>query len=186
MTRTWFALTPFAATLAAELLPKAQKKKIPLHTNLMVCQGWEVHTDATRLGRLLANLLTNAVHYTQAGGVELKAAWREDEAGKRMGLALIVTDTGPGISQEEQESIFEPFRAARAARRATPAAAASVWRWWIGWWRSWSWSWTSSASTAAAASSSCSFPCGSCGRRAPAVDLANRSPFAPPRATMKV
>ena len=110
VTRTWFPLTPFAAALAAEQLPRAQKKKIALRTNLMACQGWEVYSDSTRLGRLVANLLTNAVHYTQTGGVELKASWREDREGKRLGLALCVVDTGPGISEEEQESIFQPFR----------------------------------------------------------------------------
>ena len=84
----------------------------------MACQGWEVHTDGTRLGRLLANLLANAVHYTQSGGVELKASWRDDEGGKRQGLALVVSDTGPGISQEEQESIFEPFRRGKGGKES--------------------------------------------------------------------
>ncbi len=116
--RTWFALTPFAAGLAAEQLPRAQKKNIVLRTNLMACQGWEVHSCATRLGRLLANLLTNAVHYTHTGGVELKASWREDEAGKREGLALVVVDTGPGISEEEQESIFHPFRRGKGGKES--------------------------------------------------------------------
>ncbi len=118
VTRTWFALTPFAAALAAEQLLRAQKKKIGLRTNLMASQGWEVHTDGTRLGRVLANLLANAVHYTQTGAVELNAAWRDDEAGKRLGLALIVTDTGPGISEEEQESIFEPFRRGKGGKES--------------------------------------------------------------------
>jgi hypothetical protein len=118
VTRTWFALTPFTTALTAEQLQRAQKKNIVLRTNLMACQGWEVHCCATRLGRLLANLLTNAVHYTHAGGVELKAAWREDEAGKRQGLALIVIDTGPGISEEEQESIFHPFRRGKGGKES--------------------------------------------------------------------
>lgn len=110
VTRTWFALTPFAAALVAEQLPATQKKSISLRTDLTASQGWQVHSDATRLGRLLANLLANAVHYTQTGGVELKASWREDAAGNRQGLVLSVIDTGPGIASEDQESIFQPFR----------------------------------------------------------------------------
>jgi hypothetical protein len=116
--RTWFALAPFAAALVAEQLPMVQKKNITMRTNLTACQGWEVHSDGTRLGRLLANLLTNAVNYTDNGGVELKAAWREDAPGKGEGLALCVIDTGPGISQEEQESIFEPFRRGRGGKES--------------------------------------------------------------------
>jgi nitrogen-specific signal transduction histidine kinase len=116
VTRTWFPLTPFAAALIAEQLPTAQKKSIALRTNLTGSQGWEVHSDATRLGRLLANLLTNAVHYTKEGSVELKASWRDDAEGNRQGMTLSVIDTGPGITQEEQESIFEPFRRGRSGK----------------------------------------------------------------------
>jgi signal transduction histidine kinase len=78
--------------------------------------GWEIHSDATRLGRLVANLLTNAVHYTKEGGVELKASWRDDAEGKRQGMILSVIDTGPGITQEEKESIFEPFRRGKGGK----------------------------------------------------------------------
>ncbi len=108
--RTWFSLTPFAAALVAEQLPASQNKGIAIRTNLTGSQGWEIYSDATRLGRLLANLLTNAVHYTKEGSVELKATWRDDRDGKRQGMILSVIDTGPGITQEEQESIFLPFR----------------------------------------------------------------------------
>jgi anti-sigma regulatory factor (Ser/Thr protein kinase) len=118
VSRTWFPLTPFAAALVAEQLPTAEKKGIAVRTNLTGSQGWEVHSDATRLGRLLANLLTNAVHYTKEGSVELKASWRDDAEGKRQGLILSVIDTGPGITQEEQESIFEPFRRGKGGKES--------------------------------------------------------------------
>jgi anti-sigma regulatory factor (Ser/Thr protein kinase) len=116
--RTWFPLTPFAAGLVAEQLPAAQKKGIAIRTNLTGSQGWEVLSDATRMGRLLANLLTNAVHYTKEGSVELKATWRDDRDGKREGMVLSVIDTGPGISLEEQESIFEPFRRGKGGKES--------------------------------------------------------------------
>ena len=70
--RTWFPLTPFVAALVAEQLPASEKKGIAVRTHLTGSQGWEVRSDATRLARLLANLLTNAVHYTKEGSVELK------------------------------------------------------------------------------------------------------------------
>src|SRR5262249_2597171 len=71
-------------------------------------------SDRWRLGRVLANLLVNAVRYTNQGRVEFSAAWREEGAVRR--LALTVQDTGPGISQEEQDSIFQPFERGRAGR----------------------------------------------------------------------
>lgn len=118
VSRAWFPLTPFAAAMAAEQMPRADKKSITLRTNLMACQGWEVHCDRTRLGRLLANLLSNAVSYTDTGGVELKAAWRDDAEGVRHGLTLSVIDTGAGISPEEQESIFHAFQRGRGGRES--------------------------------------------------------------------
>ena len=63
-------------------------------------------------------MLTNAVHYTPTGSVELKASWREDAAGKPEGLVLSVIDTGPGISQEEQESIFVPFQRGKGGKES--------------------------------------------------------------------
>jgi signal transduction histidine kinase len=116
--RTWFSLTPFVAALVAEQLPTSEKKGIAVRTDLTGAQGWEVHSDATRLGRLLANLLTNAVHYTKEGSVELKASWRDDREGTRQGMILSVIDTGPGITQEEQESIFEPFRRGKGGKES--------------------------------------------------------------------
>jgi signal transduction histidine kinase len=74
----------------------------------------EILADRVRLGRLLANLLVNAVRYTPAGQVVLSAEWREGAEGKA--LAVGVVDTGPGISTEEQESIFQPFERGRAGK----------------------------------------------------------------------
>jgi signal transduction histidine kinase len=46
--------------------------------------------------------------------VEFLASWREENSGRR--LVLSVVDTGPGITREEQESIFQPFERGRAGK----------------------------------------------------------------------
>jgi signal transduction histidine kinase len=57
-----------------------------------------------RLVRLvLANLLDNALKFTERGEVEVALA--ETAAG----VTLSVRDTGPGISPDQQSVIFEPF-----------------------------------------------------------------------------
>jgi signal transduction histidine kinase len=114
--RKWFALGPFLASLAAEQLGTAQHKGIALHTELAEAQRLEVQSDAVRLGRLLANLLSNAVRYTAAGQVRFTAGWRWDIRGKKEALALAVADTGTGLSAEDQESIFQPFERGKAGR----------------------------------------------------------------------
>lgn len=60
------------------------------------------------LSRVLLNLTTNALKFTEHGSVEIAA---EQKAGTRVTLA--VRDTGPGINPEALASLFQPFRRAR-------------------------------------------------------------------------
>ena len=66
-----------------------------------------IETDRQRLEQVLKNLLSNAFKFTERGGVTLSIS----RAGAHR-LRLTVTDTGIGISKEQQESIFEAFRQA--------------------------------------------------------------------------
>lgn len=62
----------------------------------------EVRADPTRLAQILGNLLDNARRYTPAGGainVDLRASDHTAE--------VTVTDTGPGIPDDERDRIFE-------------------------------------------------------------------------------
>lgn len=114
--RDWFPLAPFLTELATEQLPPARRKGIEMTLDLAAAEGLEVHTDRVRLGRLLSNLLSNAVRYTSAGRVVFSATWREDAAGQREALSLAVVDTGAGLSAEDQESIFQPYERGKAGR----------------------------------------------------------------------
>jgi two-component system sensor histidine kinase EvgS len=100
--------------MAGEHTVAASNKGLSLVPILAASQGWEMHGDPGRLGRLLSNLLVNAIRYTTLGRVELATAWRE-QADKRF-LVISVVDTGPGISTEDQESIFQPFERGRAGK----------------------------------------------------------------------
>lgn len=110
----WFALEPFLLNLVREQAGAAERKGLRLTTDLAALAGWETALDRVPLGRLLANLLVNAVRYTPAGIVALTAAWRVENEGRS--LVLSVVDTGAGIAPEEQESIFQPFERGRAGR----------------------------------------------------------------------
>jgi signal transduction histidine kinase len=117
----WFPLEPFLQSLAAEQALAAGQKGLALVSRLEEARGWEIRTDQVRLGRLLANLLANAVRYTTAGRVEFSAAW-QGEGGRRV-LALAIVDSGTGISPEEQESIFQPFARGRAGKDSDPSGS---------------------------------------------------------------
>ena len=63
--------------------------------------------DSLRLGQILANLLSNALKFTQAGRVDVELRV-EAEAGERF-LLLEVRDTGIGIAEDKLARLFEPY-----------------------------------------------------------------------------
>jgi signal transduction histidine kinase len=71
------------------------------------------YADRDRLGQVLLNLVRNAITYTPAGGlVSLDVA-----AGAEPGtVALTVTDTGIGITEDDLEHVFERFYRSDASR----------------------------------------------------------------------
>jgi signal transduction histidine kinase/ligand-binding sensor domain-containing protein/DNA-binding response OmpR family regulator len=72
---------------------------------------YKVAFDQDKIERVLFNLLSNAFKFTPTGGkisVELEKADRQDLSGNSL-LLIKVTDTGIGISSEDQEKIFERF-----------------------------------------------------------------------------
>ena len=89
------SLAPFRSTAAA--------KQIDLRLSLS--EGLDtIWCDRASLGMALANLLDNALKFTQPGGfVELAAA------GETHATLLTVADSGPGIQPADQEQIFERF-----------------------------------------------------------------------------
>jgi signal transduction histidine kinase len=64
--------------------------------------------DEGRLRQVLVNLIGNAVKFTQQGGITLHLKLKQKRNGQRH-LVVDVKDTGPGISDEDQKRLFEPF-----------------------------------------------------------------------------
>jgi signal transduction histidine kinase len=64
-----------------------------------------VEGDERRLRQVVFNLLSNAVKFTPAGGSVVVASARVDGE-----VQVSVTDTGPGVVDEDRERIFEEFQ----------------------------------------------------------------------------
>jgi signal transduction histidine kinase len=71
-----------------------------------------VEVDPDRLAQAIGNLISNAIKYTPVGGVV-----SIEVEGDPTAALIQVTDTGPGISPEDQVHLFEPFYRGRTARR---------------------------------------------------------------------
>ena len=87
--------------------PLAQRKRVPLIAALDPDLDSRIHTDISRLKQVLLNLVSNAVKFTDAGAVTVVA--RPARVKRQPGVDIAVTDTGPGMTEEELGSIFEAF-----------------------------------------------------------------------------
>ena len=69
-----------------------------------------IRTDLTRLRQIVLNLLSNACKFTEAGDISLQVS-RQTVAGSGI-VTFAVTDTGIGITPEQQANLFQEFRQA--------------------------------------------------------------------------
>lgn len=93
-------LAPLLTALAAEFAPEARAKGLRLRVRTLPVM---VRSDALLLGRVLRNLLANALRYTDSGGVLLACRRRGED------VAVELWDTGKGIAAAEQAAVFEEF-----------------------------------------------------------------------------
>ncbi len=83
--------------------PRAEKKHITLALEVEPDLP-EVLVDPDRMGQVLDNLVENALRYTPENGRITLSASRSE-----YGVRLQVQDTGPGLSPEEAEHVFDRF-----------------------------------------------------------------------------
>jgi signal transduction histidine kinase len=100
-----FILTDLIHEVDSQMQMLAKTKGLRFTTELEVGMPAALWGDVNRLQQILANLVGNAVKFTETGSVHLAIR----RAGESQ-WEIQVTDTGPGIPKEAQAYIFEPFR----------------------------------------------------------------------------
>lgn len=99
-------LADMLGQLNDELEPLARRKGLEFR---MVCSSAMVHSDAAYLRRILQNLASNAIRYTESGKVLIGVR-------RRGSLVRVeIWDTGPGIPEDQQEKVFDEFHRLNAA-----------------------------------------------------------------------
>jgi two-component system sensor histidine kinase TctE len=107
------ALRAIARQVGLELAMAAVARHIDL--SLEAEQDGVVDGQSLLLHEMLANLVDNALRYTQPGGtVTIRVLENAD------GVALEVEDNGPGIAAAERERVFAPFYRAAATLERNP------------------------------------------------------------------
>lgn len=100
-------LVPVIESLLSDLRPIAEAKGLRLQTSIT---GDHVRSDRTMLRRALQNLISNAIRYTDRGGVLIGTRRRGNM------VAIEVVDTGCGIPLDQRELIFDEFHRGPAAK----------------------------------------------------------------------
>ena len=67
-----------------------------------------VRADAMRIRQVLLNLLSNATKFTESGTITVKTTPSVNSSGHTE-ITISITDTGAGISLEDQKKLFQPF-----------------------------------------------------------------------------
>ncbi len=107
----------FVHEMASMFEPQAVSKGLAFDFVIEGTVPEVVRADEKRVRQILINLLGNAVKFTGEGKVTFRVRFAREMAW------LEIEDTGPGLSAQELEAIFEPFaRGTSSAQAAAPGA----------------------------------------------------------------
>ena len=103
-----FRLSKLVRELSESFLPRMEEKGLVFRVHTAPNVPDLLMGEQTHLRKILANLIENALRYTEKGAVDLRfSVDRRD--GKNLTLLCEVEDTGMGISPENVKEIFDPF-----------------------------------------------------------------------------
>ena len=103
-----FSLADIRTMLYGLFINTAQTKGLTLGINIALNIPDVLIGDSLRLRQILINLLSNALKFTQQGTVTLSVSLEQLTTTDVL-LLFAITDTGMGISTEQQQRLFQPF-----------------------------------------------------------------------------
>jgi len=93
------------------LTPSAHEKNLELSMMVDAEVPSDVLGDAMRLQQILTNLIGNAIKFTQQGNIEIQIQRikQEQDVDNNITLKIMISDTGIGISEHQQQQLFKAF-----------------------------------------------------------------------------
>jgi len=98
-----FSLSDLISGVMADISPRAINKGIDLTVSTPGPLPETVNTDPIRLRQIIYNILGNAIKFTEKGEVNMQVEADETH------LILTVRDSGIGLSEAQQKTLFRPF-----------------------------------------------------------------------------
>lgn len=108
---TTFRLRDMVEKLTRPIAVQAGKKGLDLVCDIDDAVPDAVYGDVGKIRQVLANLLINAVKFTESGTIALSVTGKGESCfeNNECEVSFIVSDTGVGIDQKQIESIFDSF-----------------------------------------------------------------------------
>ena len=94
---------------------RAEEKHQEFHVNLDYSVPMHILSDELRLSQVITNLLTNAIKFTPEHGSVTLSVKKTAETADDLTLRFEVSDTGIGITKEQQKKLFTSFNQADAS-----------------------------------------------------------------------
>lgn len=107
-----FDLTELLSDVFLLFTKKAKEKGVHFSVESSNSIPDSLISDPTRIRQILINMVSNALKFTNEGSVRVLVSWEQDvqSPGPAAGvLTFSISDTGVGISEVQQEKLFQPF-----------------------------------------------------------------------------
>lgn len=105
----WFNISSLLNECIESFSRRAAKKGLELRLNMVGAIPPVLYGDETSLKQVIINLLSNAMKFTQKGGIEVSVEKASEENGL-VELKFSIRDTGIGIPEDMQQLLFKSFR----------------------------------------------------------------------------
>ncbi len=103
------SLADLARDLSGAWAAPAARKGLAFEVTCQIAQGRRYLTDGEKLWRVLTNLISNAVKFTEQGHVRVSMVPTAPVTDGAETIRFTVADTGPGLTAAECDRVFEPY-----------------------------------------------------------------------------